>query len=53
MILNLETDDGILEGHAACSTYLQDKVAKLLLHPAILDPIAQATLLAEVIPVFT
>ena len=23
-ILKLETDDGILEGHAACSTYLQD-----------------------------
>ena len=53
LILKLETEQGILEGHGACSEYLQRKVAELLLHPAVLDNEAQAVLLAEVDPTFT
>ena len=49
----LETEDGVLEGHAACSEFLQQQVAELLLHPALLDPVAQDILLAEVDKVFT
>ena len=52
-ILQLETETGILEGHSACSSYLEGEVAKLLLNPAILDPASQEILLAEVEPVFT
>ena len=52
-ILKLDTEVGRLEGHDACSKYLEEQVAKLLLHPPVLDPTAQATLLAEILPVFT
>ena len=52
-ILKLETDDGLLEGHAACSNFLERAVGELLLHPAELDQAAQATLLNEVEPVFS
>ena len=43
----------MLVGHEACSSYLESQLANLLLHPVILDPIAQSTLLAEEVPVFT
>ena len=52
-ILKLDSERGILEGHKACAQYLEDSVAELLLHPAILDPQAQEVLLSEVEPVFT
>ena len=52
-ILKLETEDELLEGHDACSTYLVGEVSKLLLNPVVLDSNAQAILLAEVEPVFT
>ena len=46
-ILKLETDSGVLEGHALCAEYLEDLVADLLLNPAELDPLAQEILLNE------
>ena len=52
-ILKLETENGLLVGHDACSDYLVDQVSKLLGQPAVLDSIAQETFLAEVAPVFT
>ena len=52
-ILKLDTEVGILEGHPACAKYLENSVAELLLHPAMLDPAAQEALLSEVEPVFT
>ena len=52
-ILKLDTSQGLLEGHQACSDFLQSQVADLLSNPAILDQGAQASLLAEVNPVFT
>ena len=52
-ILKLQTETGMLEGHAACSKYLEDTVGDLLLHPANLDRAAQTTLLKEVKKVFT
>ena len=36
-ILKLDSEIGILEGHTACATYLENSVADLLLHPATLD----------------
>ena len=44
---------GLLEGHKACATYLDISVADILLHPAQLDPAPQQVLLDEVEPVFT
>ena len=52
-ILKLKTEQGLLEGHAACAGYLEQAVGDLLLHPAVLDEGAQQELLAEVQPVFT
>jgi hypothetical protein len=52
-ILKLDTREGILEGHDACSEFLQQELANLLLNPAELDSTAQASLLSEVKPVFT
>ena len=52
-ILKLKTDDGLLEGHKACSDFLHKNVADLLLHPAVLDPVAQHALLQEVDKFFT
>ena len=52
-ILKLDTEDGILVGHDACSDYLVKQVTQLLGQPAVLDRSAQDTLLAEVTPVFT
>ena len=52
-ILKLQTEQGLLEGQAACAGYLQKAVEDLLHHPAILDQAAQHTLLAEVVEQFT
>ena len=52
-ILKLSTEHGVLEGHEACSKYLENEVSNLLLHPAVLDEAAQDALLQEVRPVFT
>ena len=50
-ILQLQTPSGLLEGHEACSSFLEKTVEDLLLHPAVLDPHAQHALLSEVEPV--
>ena len=47
------TEDGLLEGHAACASFLENTVEELLLHPAQLNNAAQQALLDEVVPVFT
>ena len=47
-ILKLETEQGLLEGHQACSQFLQQAISDLLEHSAQLDPEAQNILLAEV-----
>ena len=47
------TEDGLLEGHAACASFLENSVEELLLHPAQLNNAAQQALLDEVEPVFT
>ena len=52
-IMKLQTEQGLLEGHIACSQYLQEKVEELLLHPAELDQAAQDLLLDEVSEEFT
>ena len=52
-ILMLRTKDGLLEGHNACSEFLHNTAADLLLHPAVLDQVAQGILLNEVEKVFT
>ena len=52
-ILKLQTSEGVIEGHTACSGYLHKEAAKLLLHPANLDSLAQDTLLAEVSQVYS
>ena len=52
-ILKLETPAGMLEGHEACSEFLQKSVEDLLLHPVELHHGAQAALLAEVDEFFT
>ena len=33
-ILKLQTEKGLMDGHAQCASYLKDQVAELLLHPA-------------------
>ena len=53
-ILKLQPEgEAMLEGHAACSTYLQGQVRELLGSPAVLCREAQAVLLKEVEEVFT
>ena len=47
------TEAGLIEGHEACSSFLESTVEELLLHPASLDSTAQQALLSEVEPVFT
>ena len=46
-ILKLTTQKGVLEGHTACSDFLQKSVEDLLLNPAQLYQASQETLLAE------
>ena len=52
-ILKLDTGLGIIEGHAACSNFLEKTVEDLLSYPASLNLMAQEILLDEVEPVFT
>jgi exonuclease III len=52
-ILRLQTESGLLEGHAACAQHLEQTVAAHLLQPAALDTAAQQFLLSEVQQVFT
>ena len=52
-ILKLDTDQGLLVGHEACSQFLFNQVNELLGKPASLSSEAQNKLLAEVSPVFT
>ena len=53
-ILQLHPEGGeLLEGHDACSTYLEEQVRELLDKKAVLCKQAQAELLAEVDKVFT
>ena len=53
-ILKLKTEEhGIIEGHNACSLYLQNQLATLLLRPATLNVHSQQVLLQEVGKVFT
>ena len=52
-ILKLQTDQGLLEGHQACASYLESKVEELLLSSLPVDQVARDTLLSEVSPVFT
>ena len=52
-ILKLQTERGLLQGHAECANYLEDQVADLLLHPAPLHQGARDCLLAEVQQVFS
>ena len=52
-ILKLDTADGLLEGHEACSSYLEKTVSNLLTNPANLNEAAQELLLKEVKTVFT
>ena len=52
-ILKLDTGSRIIVGHEEVSAFLESQVADLLQHPAVLDPVAQATLLNEVTKVFT
>ena len=52
-ILKLQTERGLLQGHAECANYLEDQVADLLLHPAPLHQGARDCLLAEVQHVFS
>ena len=53
VILKLETNTGVIEGHEACAQYLERKVQDLLGQPALLDNEAQETLLNLVTPVFS
>ena len=52
-ILKLETEQGLIEGHKACSEHLQRVISTLLQNPADLDKVAQNILLAEVDTQFT
>ena len=45
-ILKLQTKNGIVEGHAACASFLEQTVEDLLLNHAELDLQAKQTLLA-------
>ena len=52
-ILKLETESGIIQGHKKCTSFLENSISDLLLHPAKLSVAAQDELLAVVNPVFT
>ena len=51
--MKLDTSEGLLEGHGACTKYLENTVADLHLQPAMLDTVAQRVLPEEIEPVFT
>ena len=52
-ILQLQTENGLLEGHVKCSEYLEQQVENLLLQPHLEDVSARERLLQEVETVFT
>ena len=52
-ILKLQTDDGLLEGHDECASFLETQVGHLLLNPGLLDLSARDVMLNEVDPVFS
>ena len=52
-ILKLQTENGLLEGHAKCAKYLENLTSKVLETPANLDITAQNTLLNEIEKCFT
>ena len=52
-ILKLQTPEGIIEGHAKCSQFLEKEVKNLLLTDAGLDHSAQELLLEEIVPCFS
>ena len=52
-ILKLQTPTGMIEGHTACSEFLEKSVEDLLLNPPQLNPMAQSALLDNVEKVFT
>ena len=52
-ILRLQTENGLIEGHSECASYLEAQVAELLTHPSIFDQNARNILLNEVQEVFT
>ena len=52
-ILKLQTENGLLLGHEACTEYLENAVDDILTKPANLNQAAQDSLLQEVKPVFT
>ena len=51
-ILKLDTEDGLIEDHQLCSDNLVGQIEDLLPNPAVLNPLAQSTLLSEVDQVF-
>ena len=53
LILKLDTESGLIEGHDMCAAYLENKVRELLCHSAQLDKKAQDNLLSLVVPVFS
>ena len=52
-ILKLQTEVGLMEGHGQSASYLEQQVADLLTHPALLDQAARDVLLGEVELVFS
>ena len=52
-ILKLETDNGLLEGHDDCASFLESQVGHLLLNPGVLDIVARDIMLNEIDPVFS
>ena len=52
-ILKLQTDEGLLEGHSECATFLESQVGDLLLNPHLADQAAMECMLNEVEKVFT
>ena len=51
-ILQLKTESGIMEGHTACTEFLENAVSSILTSPASLNQSAQKELLKEVKVVF-
>jgi hypothetical protein len=52
-ILKLQTDGGVIEGHAQCAAFLESQVGNLLLNPGVVDLAARDTMLNEVEVVFS
>ena len=52
-ILKLQTEEGVIEGHQECASYLESQVGHLLLNPGVLDTAARDVMLNEIEQVFT